>query len=56
VINPLTVSAGDMFHSLLCEYRHVPLRSRVSAARDAFTPILISYSSVRDSLWRCSLR
>jgi hypothetical protein len=56
VIAPLDVAAGNVFHPVSRKYRHVTLLACVSAAGDALTPMIISQTPVRDSLWRQGLR
>jgi hypothetical protein len=46
---PVTVSAGDVFHCVSRQYRHVTLLACVSATGDALTPMIVSQTSVRDS-------
>jgi hypothetical protein len=49
VLAPVTVSAGEAFHSVSRRYRYVTLLTCVSAAGDALTPMIISQTPVRDS-------
>jgi hypothetical protein len=55
-ITPLAVSADDVYYPVSRRYRHIMRLACVSAADNALTPMIISQSPVRDSLWRYGLR
>jgi hypothetical protein len=50
VIAPQEVSPEDVYHSAALRYSHVTLLACVSAAGDAFTPMVINGAEIRDSI------
>jgi hypothetical protein len=56
VIAPAAVPKEDVFHSVSRRHRHTTLLACISAAGDAMTPMLITSSPIRESLWSRGLR
>jgi hypothetical protein len=56
VIAPSIVRKEDVYHSVSRRHRHVTLLTCLSAAGDSLTPMIITGSAIRPSLWSRGLR
>jgi hypothetical protein len=52
----MSVPEEDVDHPLSRKFKHLSLLACVSAAGDSLTPLVVSASAIRDSLWSNGLR